>query len=230
MPQVGIAETVKVATGEYSPFASEELPENGVTAAIVSAALKTQGVDVALDFLPWKRGYSEAELGKYLGTFPYVKNPEREAAFFYSAPIYTDQVRLFVHARTEKPISFTGKAICVPIGFDTSLVQGFIAQHSMTLEQPSEMSQCFKMLDKDRVAAVWASELVGQEITRSLFGKTPTIYPLEINPVVKIEYYFIISRKLPDAKKWLSRFNVGLKVIKSNGNYKRIVSRFIPVS
>lgn len=225
-PGWAAAEPAKVAAGEYSPFVTKQLPEDGVTAAIVTAALKTQGVEVTYDFLPWKRGLHETGLAKYLGTFPYLKTAEREVDFLYSEPIFTDLFRLFVRKSDGKERNWNEKSICIPLGYDTTQIQSFTTEHKIILERPSEIANCFNMLNAGRVEAVWVSELVGFDTAKTLFGRSSGIYPLEMNLVGSTKYYFIISRKWPDSEKWLARFNTGLKLIQKNGTYKQILARF----
>ena len=221
------AESIEIATGEYSPFVTQQLPDDGITAAIVSAAFKAAGVDVTFTFLPWKRGYHDTELGKYVGTFPYVRNAEREALFLYSEPMYVDQVRLFVRETGNAERSWSGKRLCVPHGYDTSLAEEFIAKHAMSLERPAEMANCFSMLDAGRVEAVWASELVGKDTARSLFGSQARVFPLNSESGASIKYHLMVSKKLPDGPKRIAQFNKGLKAIEKNGTYTKIRARFM---
>ena len=59
-----------------------------------------------------------------------------------------------------------------------------------------------------------------QELFRNQKGFTP----LNLNLVGDVGYYVIVSRQLPDAQRWVERFNAGLKHIKSNGTYQRILA------
>lgn len=220
------AESVTLAVGEYSPFVSQQLPEFGVTAAIVAAAFKAQGVDVRYAFLPWKRGYHEALGGKYQGTFPYLKTPEREGAFLYSQAIYTDHFRLFVRQSQQGQRDWVNKRVCVPLGYDTTQIQAFTDANQIALERPTDIGNCFNMLERGRVHAVWVSELVAADTTRALFGAQAKTYPLDLSLVDENQYYFIVSKTLPEASSWMARFDAGLKQIRSNGTYKKILQRF----
>lgn len=222
------AGTVQLATGEYLPLVGEQLPQGGVTAAIVRAAFKTQGVDTEHVFLPWKRGLLETGGSKYLGTFPYLKTAEREVEFLYSQPIYADHFRLFARKDTQRPRDWYPKVLCIPLGYDTTQVQPFTQQHRIRLEHPPEIDHCFKMLQVGRVDAVWVSQLVGSETRHRLFGKNSDIEALnlKLNLVGSTDYFLILSRSHPDAQSWLQRFDAGLKRIKEDGTYQRILTRF----
>ena len=220
------AELAVMATGEYSPFVSQHLQDFGVTAAIVSAAFKTQGVDVKYEFLPWKRGYNDALLGKHVGTFPYLKTPEREAEFFYSEAFFTDHFRLFVRRAQQGQRDWANKRVCIPLGYDTTQIQFFTDANQITLERPSDIGNCFQMLERERVDAVWVSELVAIDTVRALFGATAKTYPLDMSLVDEVQYYFIVSKTLPHGSHWMARFDAGLKHIRKNGTYKKILRRF----
>jgi polar amino acid transport system substrate-binding protein len=220
------AETAKIAAGEYAPFVSQKLPQNGVTAAIVTAALKSQNVDAKYDFLPWKRGYIDTSRGDFLGTFPYLKTEEREATFFYSESIFTDRFRMFVNKKDAKNSDWKGATICVPIGYDTTQIEGFTSSNKMYVERPPEISDCFKMLAIDRVKLIWASELVGMDIAKNLLGSKANVVALDLGLLSESKYYFIVSKSLPNAAEWISRFDAGLKIIQKNGTYQKILTQF----
>jgi polar amino acid transport system substrate-binding protein len=225
-PAPAQAQPIAVAAGEYSPFVAQQLPQFGVTAAIVTAAFESQGVPVRYDFLPWKRGYHETQLGRYVATFPYLKTPERESLFLYSEPIYTDRFRLFVRKSQLRQTEWSKKRLCIPLGYDTTQIQGFTGANDVTLERPPEISNCFQMLERERVDAIWVSELVAADTVRSLFGPTAQTNALNIHVGDESHYYLIVSKALPDANAWVSKFNAGLKHIRGNGSYQKIVQRF----
>ena len=221
-----LAQTPTLAIGEYSPFVAQQLPEYGVTAAIVSAAFNAQGIDVQYDFLPWKRGYTQTLNGKYVGTFPYLKTPERESSFLYSEPIFTDRFRLFVLQPQQNQSNWYNKRVCIPLGYDTTQIQAFTSANQITFEQPPDIANCFKMLKRNRVDAVWVSELVAADTNRELFGADAKTYPCNVNLLDESKYYFIVSKTLSQANQWMSRFDEGLKKIRKNGRYAEILRRF----
>ena len=220
------AQNVSIVTGEYSPFVAQRLPQHGVTAAIVTKAFKSQGLGVNYEFLPWKRGYNETLLGTYVASFPYLKTAEREVLFLYSEPICTDRFRLFVRKSQVRQQDWAHKRLCIPLGYDTTQVQGFTMANAIVLERPSESGNCFQMLERERVDAVWVSELVAADTVRAMFGADAKTYALDISLVGEHHYYLIVSKALPDFGVWVSKFNAGLKHIQGNGTYKKIVKQF----
>lgn len=220
------AESVKLATGEYVPFVSEKLPDGGVTAAIVTAAFKAQGIDVNNIYMPWKRGFVETSRGRYIGTFPYLRTTEREVDFLYSKPIYADQFRLFVRRDSDVDRNWSKRTICVPLGYDTTQIDAFTKEHQIRIETPAEIASCFKMLQTARVDAVWVSELVGAATITSTLGEGANVRMLDLILVGAVDYFLIVSRQLPNAQDWITRFDAGLKTIRADGTYQRIVQRY----
>ena len=97
------ADTVALATGEYPPLSGAAEPGGGLLAQVVVAAYAAVGVTVQLSYLPWQRGYNETLAGTYTGSFPYVKNAEREALYLYSNPMLTDTIRMFALDTATQP-------------------------------------------------------------------------------------------------------------------------------
>lgn len=216
---------VELVTGEYPPFSSEEAPAMGLISEVVNAAFKEQGVSTQLRFMPWQRGYVETRNGVHTATFPYVKNEERQRDFWYSQPLYPDMVRLFVRADAEATIDWSGKAICVPQGYNMARVAPFIEDKQARVERPADMLNCFQMLQRGRVFAVWSSETVAEFVTRGLRREGLRFKPLTLGVEYPVELYLIISRQLPQAQQWLERFNAGFSRIQKNGTYAQILTR-----
>jgi len=100
-----------------------------------------------MKFLPWKRGYADTEKnGKYVGTFPYVKNQEREALFLYSQPLFLERVRLFSRNGTPKDQNWNGKSVCVPLGYDTTYMASFSSKYSIILELELKKDGTYKKI------------------------------------------------------------------------------------
>ncbi len=217
--------SVELVTGDYPPFSSEEAPAMGVLSEVVVAAFKEQGVAAQLRFMPWQRGYMETRNGLHTATFPYVKNEERQRDFWFSQPLYPDVVRIFVPSEAEVPMDWAGKSICVPQGYNMARVAPFIESQQARVERPPDMLNCFQMLQRGRVQAVWSSETVAEFVTRDLRREGLRFKPLTLGLEYPVELYLIISRQLPQAQQWLERFNTGLARIQKNGTYAKILAR-----
>ena len=73
---------IRLTTGEWAPYISEKLEHFGLVSRIVTEAFALEGVKVEYIFLPWKRAYQEALIGKYDGSAVWTRNSEREKGFY----------------------------------------------------------------------------------------------------------------------------------------------------
>ena len=216
---------VQIVTGDYPPFSSEELPGQGLISELVTASFREQGVNAELRFMPWQRGFVETRNALHVATFPYVKNDERTRDFWYSAPLYPDYVRLFVRSDTVTPVDWADKAICVPQGYNMARVGPFIEERQARLERPPDMLNCFQMLQRGRVFAVWSSENVADYTTRGMRRDGFRYKSVAAGVEYAVDLHLIISRQLPLAQLWLERFNNGFAKIQKNGVYAQIIAR-----
>lgn len=220
--------SISLATGEYAPFSSSSEVGNGMISAVVTAAFEAQGISSKLSFLPWQRGYKETLAGNHIATFPYVQNKERQEAFWFSKPIYTDTIRLFAKEVTPRDVDWVGKAICLPLGYNTEQIQKFVLERQARLERPVDMTSCFEMLLLDRVQAVWSSEAVADTVTGPIRAKGLRYKAMMLPVDYTVEYFLIFPRTQPDSKEWLARFNAGLTQIQRNGTYAKLTARKVP--
>jgi len=217
------ADTVMLAAGDYPPLAGESEPSGGLLTQVVVAAYAAQGATVQLTYLPWQRGYNETLSGFYTGTFPYVKNAERDALFLYSHALYTDTIRLFALGNATLPVRWSGKSICVPLGYGIQQIQAFALANAARLERPPSMVNCFQLLQLGRVQGVWSSELVAEQVTRPLRAAGLQYKPLMLDVDYPVDYYLIVPRVHPDAAGVISRFNAGLALVRKSGVVKKIL-------
>ena len=56
-------DTINLTNGEWPPYLSEQLPENGFASAVVRESLNAVGMNVRYGYYPWKRAYLYAKNG-----------------------------------------------------------------------------------------------------------------------------------------------------------------------
>ena len=100
------ANPASLASVELPPYASKDMPGQGVTASIVRAALASQNVEVNISFYPWLRAIAMTtnSNGNTIGFFPaYTCN--QDPSLIQSEPLGIS-VTGFAQ-RTDKPISWS---------------------------------------------------------------------------------------------------------------------------
>jgi polar amino acid transport system substrate-binding protein len=97
-------EPILLATGEWAPYSGSALPRNGLASAIVSAVFQRMGYEPRYRFMPWVRTEESTLLNDsnrgVRAAFPYARDEQRGANFYYSDPILTIPLRVFFNAGT----------------------------------------------------------------------------------------------------------------------------------
>ena len=68
-------QTVRLAVGEWEPYVSQNLPQKGLIARIITEAFALEGVKVELGFFPWARAKALAK--QYFAWIPRYDDPPR---------------------------------------------------------------------------------------------------------------------------------------------------------
>lgn len=223
------AEPIKLVTGAFIPFSGEAVMKSGMSTEIITRAFAEVGYTIKVDFMPWKRGYRDTLQHKYFGTFPYVKNEEREKLFLYSQPTYTARVFFFV--RNNFKIKYTkdedlkGLTTCVPLGYSTKEIERFIKKGLITVQSPLTDESCFRMLEKGRVQLFSINEITGWRVIRKIYGDTKGFRTLG-DPLIDNSYHLIIPKSYPNGKKMIEQFNQGLDKVKQR-DLTEIINRHL---
>lgn len=218
-----------LTTGDdYAPYTDQELPHGGMITELVQAVFAQMKQDIRIDWQPWPRAYEEARKGVYAATFPFVRTPEREKDFLYSAPLY--ETRQVIFARPGSGLSATNlsslrnKRFCVPKGWAvTPRLEPMIEQGLLTVEHPRVIGGCARMVAADRVDFFVVDALQGaQAIVEAGVAGTSVVAGAEVMQANGL--HLIASKTLPGSKELIGRFNSALRVLKASGAYDRIVA------
>lgn len=79
---------LKLTSLEWPPYSGQNLPRQGLSSAVVSAALGSMGERVAVSFYPWNRATALVRTeSNFIGYFPEYMSKELEASCHLSDPI-----------------------------------------------------------------------------------------------------------------------------------------------
>src|SRR4051812_4106968 len=78
---------VRITNGEWPPYLSANLPDNGLISRVVTEAFRLQGITVEYGFFPWARALLLAKIGGWDGTVAWARSPARERDFYISDPV-----------------------------------------------------------------------------------------------------------------------------------------------
>lgn len=222
--------SVRVATGEWSPFMSEALPHRGFVLQIVQEAFAHEGVRVEFVFLPWARAMLQVQTGSCEASAAWYATAERLEKFHFSEPLFVEQQVLF-HRRRE-PLNW--KTVDDLKGLRLGATVGYVygeafqaAEHAGLLRvdrAPSDEKNLRKLL-LGRVDAVAVSLAVGLDLLRRNFSPeeagalTYAPRPLNAGPL------HLIFAKTAQGLGWRQTFDRGMLALQKGGRSAAIISR-----
>ncbi len=219
----GAEETVRLASGEWSPYQSKDLKYYGVGSRIVTEAFALAGVNVKYGYFPWKRSFKYAERGKWDGTFLWFDTPERRKGFYVSDPVVEIKY-VFFHLKTY-PFSWNtiddlkGIQIGGTSGYDYGAAfESAEKAKRISVQRVAADEQNFKKLLKGRIQ-VFPNDLdAGYEILRKHFTPEQVkLFAYHLKPVKAAPHHILFSKKVERNKKMCELFNKGLKRLKETG-------------
>lgn len=227
-------ESIYLTNGEWPPYLSEKLPHYGFASHIVSEAFKAVGVEVEYGFFPWKRSYEYAKNGvdeveqTWHGTIVWVYTDERAKYFNYSDIAIKDSEVLF-HLR-DKPLKWKSiqdlKGVIIGGTLHTTYPTFEKAEKDgiLKISRAGGYDILFKRLLQKRIDAVPQVRAVGSFFLDNSLSKDER-EKIAYSPTViqNREYHLILSKNIKENEKFLKLFNRGLKIIKDNGTYKKLL-------
>ncbi len=222
------ARDISMLTVEWAPHYGSELPEKGLTTAIVKAAFKTEGHRSDVDFIPWERALKEVEEGKSDVVMGAYHSEEREKSYIFSDPIYFLELGLIARpglgmSRYNSLRDLTPYSIGISRGFANS--EEFDAANYLDKQAATFPNLNIRKLFRGRIdMAVMNFDLFRYEAKKEGFCISDVEFmepPLETHGL-----YLMASRQILDGEKIIRDFNRGLNKIRKSGEFDRIVGRF----
>ena len=223
-----VARDISMLTVEWAPHYGSELPEQGLTTALVKAAFRAVGHTSEVDFIPWARALKEVEEGKADVVMGAYHNKERERSYHFSDPIYFLELGLIARpglgvSRYEDLSDLRPYKIGISRGFANS--EEFDAADYLDKHVATFPNLNIRKLFRGRIdMAVMNFDLFRYEARKEGFCISDVEFmepPLETHGL-----YLMASRNIPDGEQLMQDFNRGLDTIRNNGEFDRIVGRF----
>lgn len=214
-----------VTVGEWPPYISQDLPNNGVVSEIIAEVFSNMEVKATIRFLPWGRAYEDTALGKYGATGVWMHKQEREVDFLYSDPVLTEEF-VFFHRKSfmfdwENIENLKGLNIgggikySYGVEFDSALAAG-----QLKLERINDIHLNFKKLLSARIMLYPQEKNVGYSDLKKYHTyeeqQQITHHP---KPLLNNLSYVLFPRSLPESAKLVTEFNEQLKLLRESGVY-----------
>lgn len=216
------------AADPWPPFIDPAHPGGGLSVEIVRAAFQTQGIVIKMNDVPWIRAESGAKAGTY-DVLPDIWMTEsRKEYFAFSEPYAVNEVKFI--KRNGDPFEYTGIASLK--GKNIGIIKGYGYSDEFTdskefkKEEVTDFIVNLKKLLISRIDLTMEDQIVAKtRITRTdplLLSKIEFTQ----NNFSSKNLYLAVGLKHPRQKEIIATFNKGLALIKANGIYEQIFSRY----
>lgn len=215
-----------ISAGEWPPYLSAELPEQGLAAKLIRDIFLEAGYQVRFQFLPWARAYQDTKQGRYAATAVWMKVPSREVDFWYSDAVLEEQF-VFFHLKSS---TFTfdsladleginlggGLGYSYGAAFDAALAKGKI-----NLSRVGDTEQNFRRLLKGRIQAFPEEMRVGYQVLHSQLSEYAGQISHNANPLLINHSFVLFPKSAEQSEKLQSIFNRGLAQFRQSGRYQQ---------
>ncbi|MES2295405.1 MAG: transporter substrate-binding domain-containing protein [Pseudomonadota bacterium] len=221
---------VRLTSGEWAPYMSQQLPGYGVASRIVSAAFALRGIKVEYGFFPWPRSLALAKTAEWNGSLIWVRTAERTRDFDFSDPV-VDLSSVFFHLKT---LRFKWTTLDDLAAYRIGVTNGYsygpgfadaVKAGKLRVEVVPSDELNFRKLLKGRIDLFLDNRLAGQALLAKIFT------PEEAARIVVGSDYvgtrplgLMLNRRLAQNKELMNEFNAGLKRLRESGELDRILS------
>ncbi len=224
------SDVVRFAIGEWAPYTSEHDMGGKFLEEVVAAAFKLEGIAVTYDYFPWKRSYVYVEQGKYDGTFPWNRTPEREVEFHINEISMFQDDSVYFHLNSNpfdwKTIDdLKNYRVGVTIGYKQ---EAYYQEKAIPAESVPNEEQNFIKILAGRIDVYQTSKLAGYATVKRLFSpEDASLFTHHPKAVETDIYYILFSKKIPGGKALADKFDSGLKKLMASGEYDIILEKYL---
>jgi polar amino acid transport system substrate-binding protein len=224
-------EVVTVAAeDDWAPYSSAEPGQaapQGLAPRLVTAAFKTQGIEVRFLVVPFARCLHYAEKGTVAGCFDTTRTDANKDSFYWhSTPLFQEELAIF--GRSEAPghemgqQDLEGHTVGVTIGY--TYPTDFMENSRIARLSAASDSNLLKMLAARRVDYILLNTMPGYYRMRhepGLHGQIKRLGAIRMD-----SFWLSFSRTHPDGKRLCDTFEKGLQAIRHSGEYDRMMAEF----
>ncbi|MDX1610545.1 MAG: transporter substrate-binding domain-containing protein [Halofilum sp. (in: g-proteobacteria)] len=219
------ARQLTMCTVNWEPFYGENLPRNGFFTELVREAFERGGHTVNVEFMPWARAMLEVKQGDREVLLGAYYSDERAETYWASEPIYTAEVGLVTLTDVGlESFSSLRELAGYTIGYGRGYIvtEEFDNADYLTKEPAEDLARNVRKLYAGRIDMVagsfanirYAAQQQQRDLDRLRF----------LQPSLKEStLHIMISRAVPDGEQLLADFHRGLRAIREDGTYERIL-------
>lgn len=219
---------VSLVTTHYPPYLNVNDPAGGVLTELIRAAFERSNMTIDVSWLAFDRALKLTQkTDHYDGIFSLWYTQERADWAYYSDPILPNVVGLFTHKDMQLPaywnlkyLKLSAKTLGVVKGYSNPVELKSAALKTHVVN--SDVNNLKALLTK-KVDLIVIDKMVADTLIKQYFkGQSANFVWLEPPLEYKMQY-LAIAKNAPFAKAKIAAFNQGLKQLKLDGGYQRIM-------
>jgi polar amino acid transport system substrate-binding protein len=223
-----LAREISIATLEWPPNISANLPGYGLNSAVVKAAFEAAGHTVKIQFFPWTRALKDVLEGRADVAMGAYYNEQRAKDYIFSDLIYHVDVGLIARPGLDKK-SYTSLQELVPyeIGIARSYANSeeFDAATYLRKRTAAYPALNVRKLYRGRIdMTVMSFDSFRYEAAQE--GFCPDRVTFVKPPLQRHGLYIMGSRNVSYGQEIIEDFNKGLKTIQENGAFESIMDKY----
>jgi len=224
------AKTIELYAVNYPPYMiiDQQGVISGIDVEVTQSAFAAVGIPVKMKTAPWKRILKSLEFGYVAGALTCSYRVERERFVWYSDKVSeANQVAVF-----KKGADVSGL-----INFDDLRHYKIMAVEGWAIQQELEKSNIAHKTTLEMDNGI--KSVAFRDVDVFYNGELATLFraqQLDLQDQIKIKrladkesstFHLCLSKEYSDSKNLISKFNQGLKLIKTSGEYDSIYSKYI---
>lgn len=220
------AETVTAAQDPWPPFVQKG-KDPGISVELAKEAFKTQGYDLKMKIMPWTRAMNEVKNANIDLIIAAWKTDERKQFLRFSEPYSNNRIKFITLADDTFEFngldSLHGKSVGVARGY--AYGEAFNSDSRFKRPAANDLISNLRKLSSKRIDMTLEDEIVAKAqmaangLDSSKFRFTENA--LSDNPV-----YAVSGIANSRSEKLITAFNKGLKAIKENGTFDKIMEKY----
>lgn len=226
-----LSEPLKIAVGEWPPYISENIKDNGFLTDLIVNILQEAGYDSEVTFYPWKRAYNKGVKGQIDLTAVWMHKSEREDDYYYSDPVLNEQF-VFFHLKS-KPFNWTEleHLWTYNIGGDIKYSYGaefdnLLSEKKLTMLREHSPTLNFQKLIKGRTDLYLQEKNVGYSTLMTDLADKRHLVTHHPKPVLNNYSYVLFPKSVAGSLQLVKDFNKALKAFKESGRYDAFFRAF----
>lgn len=233
------AKTLVLGTTDWPPYIENNPTYKGYAYEIVKAAFNAAGYnDVKIIFMPWVDAERAVNEGQLDGIFPEYFSSVEKNTVDYTHPFSESPVGFYTKRQsnlrypTANPEKHLQSTLETMKNYRFGLVEGYV--NISALDQDTQLNKIYadsdlnnlKQLYDGKVDLAFIDKYTAEYLLNHILSPNYNQQLVFMSPPLGYKkLYVAISKKNPEAQQIVADFNQGLKTIKKNGIFARIMDR-----